>query len=643
MQIKNIVLYKDEIFEPRILEFNIGKTNIISGKSRTGKTALIDIIDYCLGRKSFNVKGKEIRASVSWFAITIQFKNHQVFIARRNPILLNKKTTQDIFFLKSDSIEIPLFNELKENDNTVALNYYLSNILKMSDNLHVADKNTRDSVEATFKHTKYYCFQPQNIIAQPKHLFFKQDEPFIPQTIKDTLPFILGAIREDELEIIEKIRLKKRELNKLLREKKDEKAIYSQSMRKLKSIIEEAQNSELISQNFNYETDKEAISQLKEILNNHQNITSPISFENELLQKLIEKRMELKKELYSIQNEINAIQDFSKNSNEYVSEGNKQYDRLLSIGLYQKPEEHKFWNSIIGKEVNSITPTIELLNQSLIELENSLQYTEKEKPKINKLLIELEGKKNDIESEIKDKNISINNLYKQNEELKRLKDISSKKSYVLGKISLFLDSLNLIKEDSSLNIKIEQLIIDIEDLDSQISKEEKENKLNAILNKINILMTSWNKKLEWEYTDYNLRFDVNKLTVFADSIDGKSEALNEMGSGENWLACHLIVYLALHKHFIDTKRPVPNFIIFDQPTQVHYPTGTTNFDNKKSDDEKADEKMFEFLFEIVKLVSPDLQIIVTDHANFTDNKEFQDSLLEVWDNNKKLVPLEWIK
>ena len=156
-------------------------------------------------------------------------------------------------------------------------------------------------------------------------------------------------------------------------------------------------------------------------------------------------------------------------------------------------------------------------------------------------------------------------------------------------------------------------------------------------------MTSWNKKLEWEYTDYNLRFDVNKLTVFADSVDGNSEALNEMGSGENWLACHLIVHLALHKHFIDTNRPVPNFIIFDQPTQVHYPTGITNFDNEQSDDEEADERMFEFLFEVVRLVSPNLQIIVTDHANFTDNKEFQDSLLEVWNNDKKLVPLEWIK
>ena len=644
MQIKNIVLYKDEIFEPRILEFNIGKTNIISGKSRTGKTALIDIIDYCLGRKSFNVKGKEIRASVSWFAITVQFKNHQVFIARKNPILLGQKTTKDIFFLKSDNIEVPLFNELKENSNTVSLTHYLSNILNMSDNLHVAENHTRASVEATFKHAKYYSFQPQNIIAQPKYLFFNQDEPFIPQTIKDTLPFILGAIRADELEIVEKIRLKKRALNKLIREKNDEESIYSQSIRKLKSIIEEAQNSELISQNFNYKTDEEAISQLKEISNNHQNIiTSHISFENELLQKLIEERIELKKELYTVQNEINAIHDFSKNSKEFVSEGNKQYDRLLSIGLYQEPKEHNFWNSIIGKEVSSITPTIELLNQSLIELENSLQYTEKEKPKVTKLLIELEGQKNNIESKIKDKNISINNLYKQNEELKRLKDISSKQSYVLGKISLFLDSLNSTKKDSSLNIKIEELTIDIEELESQISKEEKEDKLNAIVNKINILMTSWNKKLEWEYTDYNLRFDVNKLTVFADSVDGKSEALNEMGSGENWLACHLIVHLALHKHFIDTNRPVPNFIIFDQPTQVHYPTGITNFDNEQSDDEEADERMFEFLFEVVKLVSPNLQIIVTDHANFTNNKNFQNSLLEVWNDGKKLVPLKWIE
>ena len=641
MQIKNIVLYKDEIFEPRILEFNIGKTNIISGKSRTGKTALIDIIDYCLGRRDFNIKGREIRASVSWFAITIQLKHNQVFIARKNPIKLGLKSTGKIYFISSDNIRIPHFNELVEQSNIVALKYFFSNMLNMSDNLHVAENNTRDSVEATFRHSKYYCFQPQNIIAQPKHLFFKQDEPFIPQTIKDTLPYILGAIREDELQIQEKIRLKKRELNKLLREKKLEDSIYSQSIRQLTLIVEEAKNLDLIKQNFTYNEGLEAISELKIILNS----TEPpqdTSSENQLLNKLIEEKIVLKKKLTLIQDEINAIRDFSSYSNDFKREAESQYDRLSSIELYKKPTKHKYWNSILGEEVDSISPTIELINQSLIDLANSLHFTEKEKPKVNKLLIELENKKNDIKSEISNRRTSIENIYKQNEELHKLKDISAKQNRVLGKISLFLDSLDTTKDNSDLNIKIEVLNNDIEELESQISKEEKENKLNAILNKINILMTSWNKKLEWEYTDYNLRFDANKLTVFADSRDGTSEALYDMGSGENWLACHLFVHLALHKHFIDTKRPVPNFIIFDQPTQVHYPSGTKDFDNLRSDDEKADEKMFEFLFEIVKLVSPNLQIIVTDHANFVNNKNFQDALIEVWNDKKKLVPLEWI-
>ena len=642
MQIKNIILYKNSTLKPRVLKFNIGKTNIISGKSRTGKTALIDIIDYCLGSDGFHVKGREIRENVTWFAITIQLKHNQVFIARKNPIKIGLKSTSKIYFVSSDIIRIPTFDELIEQSTVSILNSYFSNILNMSDNLHIPENNTRDSLEATFTHSKFYCFQPQNIIAQPKNLFFKQDEPYITNAIKDTLPYILGAIKEDELEIQANIKRKKQELNKLLREKKVEEAINFQSIKYLRLIVEEAKNLELIEKNFIYKDDNEAISELERILNSNEP-TDYISSENELLNKLVEERVELRKELASVQDEINAVKDFSKNSNEFVVEAENQYDRLVSIGLYKKTTEHQYWNSIIGEEVNSITPTIKLINQSLIDLENSLHFTEKEKPKVNKLLIELENKKNNILIELKNKRESIENIYKQNEELQKLKDMSSKQNRLLGKVSLFLYSLNTTKQDSPSNVDIELLRSDIEELESQINREEKENKLNAILNKINILMTSWSNKMEWEYKNYNLRFNANKLTVFADSVDGTSEALYDMGSGENWLACHLFIHLALHKHFIDTNRPVPNFIIFDQPTQVHYPSGTTDFDNLKSEDEKADEKMFEFIFEIVKLLSPNLQIIITDHANFIDNENFQDALIEVWNDNKKLVPLEWIK
>ena len=47
--------------------------------------------------------------------------------------------------------------------------------------------------------------------------------------------------------------------------------------------------------------------------------------------------------------------------------------------------------------------------------------------------------------------------------------------------------------------------------------------------------------------------------------------LFRMGSGENWVGYHVLAHLGLHKWFRQKGRPVPGFIIFDQPSQAHYP------------------------------------------------------------------------
>lgn len=52
--IKRIILYSHE-GEKRVLRFRVHGLNIITGVSKTGKSAIIDIVDYCLGRKSYNV------------------------------------------------------------------------------------------------------------------------------------------------------------------------------------------------------------------------------------------------------------------------------------------------------------------------------------------------------------------------------------------------------------------------------------------------------------------------------------------------------------------------------------------------------------------------------------------------------------
>ena len=60
LQIKQIALYNVK-GAVRVLNFSLGKVNIITGKSNTGKSALIDIVEYCLGRSTFNVPEGVIR------------------------------------------------------------------------------------------------------------------------------------------------------------------------------------------------------------------------------------------------------------------------------------------------------------------------------------------------------------------------------------------------------------------------------------------------------------------------------------------------------------------------------------------------------------------------------------------------------
>lgn len=84
MQIAKIVLYSHR-GEIREVSFRLGMMNILTGASKTGKSAIIDIIDYCTGRIECNVAAGVIRKHVSWYAILFQLGEGQLFVARKNP------------------------------------------------------------------------------------------------------------------------------------------------------------------------------------------------------------------------------------------------------------------------------------------------------------------------------------------------------------------------------------------------------------------------------------------------------------------------------------------------------------------------------------------------------------------------------
>src|SRR5438128_1401608 len=83
-QLLNIAVYNAR-GDRREITFHPGMVNIVTGGSRTGKTALIYIVDYCLGRTECTVPAGIIRDSVAWYVVRIQAPGTQIIIGRPPP------------------------------------------------------------------------------------------------------------------------------------------------------------------------------------------------------------------------------------------------------------------------------------------------------------------------------------------------------------------------------------------------------------------------------------------------------------------------------------------------------------------------------------------------------------------------------
>jgi len=151
-------------------------------------------------------------------------------------------------------------------------------------------------------------------------------------------------------------------------------------------------------------------------------------------------------------------------------------------------------------------------------------------------------------------------------------------------------------------------------------------------------MTEWAKKLELEGQGNSYRIDLGKATVVMDK--DRPIALQQMGSGSNWVGVHLIAMFALHKFFISHSRPVPGFLFLDQPSQVYFPSMEHKDENK---DLKAVGMIYDFISDCISILGGKMQIIIMDHAQL-DEASFKDHVIESWwDEDKNLVPIDWIK
>ena len=641
MQLLRISVY-GENGERRDVELSTGKVNIITGASKKGKSSLIDIVEYCLGSSECNVAEGCIRQTVKWYSITLKFADSEVFIAREAP-LQGMKSNSSCHMLIANKIEVPAYDQLGVSTNIESVVDFLTSKTGIPEQTtEVSEYQTRSTIQVGFKHSRFYLFQGQDEVAAKRTLFHRQAEPHIPQAIKDTLPYFMGAAEDNRLSELERLRALKRDRTKLQKRIKEIESIRGDGLQKGFGLLAEAAdvgiyNGQLVL------PDDELLVSLRRIslwTSVSEEIDEP---QNDPSYDLDGAYRRLSEQKRVIRSKLNAAKEYAGSVSGFENAVGEQELRLQSIGLYKKLESSNKC-PVCETQHENVSDLEKIILNSLGDLNKKLEGVSRNKPRISAYVTSLQKQDSDLAFEIKKTREAMNALRQQGIDISTKAALDEKRSKIVGRVSLYLESIDWNEDTDALHKRLENLEPKIEELEEILDPSALKERLEAQLSCVAEDMTAWARELGLEHSEHPIRLDVGKLTVVAETSFGRTP-LYRMGSGENWVGYHLITYLALAKWFIEQSRPVGNFIFFDQPTQVYFPSDgavTGDLDEIADDeDREAVKKMFEWIFKVVEELSPNLQVIITDHADI-DEDWFQEAIADVkWRGDNALIPPHW--
>jgi hypothetical protein len=645
MKIRSIHIYSHD-GQRRDLQFRVDGLNVITGRSSTGKSALSEIIEYCMGRSSFNVPEGVIRDKVAWFAVIYQFEKEQVLVAKPSPPG-GGASCSTAMLRRGTQLQAPKFKDLAVNADDDSIVELLSRLLGIPENrTDVALEHSRDSYDANVKHTFYYLFQKQGLVANKDQLFYRQNEQFQPQAIRDTLPILLGVSSHDRYELESRLRTAQRDMRINSKQLEQARDAVDTSHEQGIGLYSEARSVGAIS-NFDGNLNADGIIDALRSALSWKPETVPDD-DGSRISLLEEELSQLRQDRRDVQTRIDAARQFAKRAGGYESEAAEQIDRLASIkALPKNPDSGEWQWPFSERNLAMESPVATVLLNELESLDRELRIATGQRPKLEAYLTELAGKADGIAGAIKQKEAELSAAISANEVIAQMGSRNNAAARAVGRISLFLEALLPNEDLARLEAENRRLNNKVRQLEEQIGADDSNERLTSILNNISAHVSRYIQKFDAEFSPYPARLNLPQLTIIFDRPE-RPVPMGRTGGGENHLAYHLSALLALHLFAAQNNRPIPRFLLIDQPTQVYFPSEQVYNDadgsvqkTEADADLNAVRRLFELLLAFTQEDVPGFQLIVTEHANLRD-QWFQEALVEQpWTKPPALVPEEW--
>lgn len=637
--IKSIIIFNKN-GEKRVVPLKQG-VNIITGESKTGKSALVEIIDYCLCSTRCTVPKGKITEFAYLYALVMLIGNSTYVIAR-----YNWDDGGKMFFSKEAEDFSPANLEINYFAEKTALSYKdVKNEIECALGLFITNMATdadQQGKKASLRNMVSYLFQHQNLMASKFALFYRFSDFYKRKDVIDQFPVFAGMISQEYYSDLIQLNTLKAQLKQKQKKQKANEKSTTYIKESLSPLLTDY--FALLEQNFDGSISAQ---KMLEIASNLPEFGDTQLFgEN----KITERYSELNVELETLRNEEREILLKIKNIDNASNTGSSFSQMLRDLKQQTSVAEietDEYTCPLCGHECQEISDNDTKLIEATNWLDDELKITAKYTADFSEDVRKLNEAHSKIEEKIRDVWRQIKTIEEKFISSKALVSKREKVNYAKARIALYAEMSNsgifetVDGDIEELKEKIARLEEKIKgfDVDKKMSKAE-----SFLSNNMNRLSLTLDFENEYRPIDLNFGLKDGSFDIYQHQKSNENIRLYEMGSGANWVSCHIALFLSfLHYFSAQENSPMPLVMFFDQPSQVYFPQGDDK-DEIAQADLIAVNKMYQTIFDEINLIAKDTgilpQIIIVDHVdgnNLECKEEFNGYVRCNWRNGRALI------